>query len=86
MTDERPYITCRELLGFLDVYLDGELAPERRYEFDRHLAVCPPCRNYIEQYRLTIRAAKSAYAADPDAPAPEDVPAELIALILRSRG
>src|SRR5438876_7946111 len=46
MTQE-PYITCRELIEFLHLYLDGELPPERVVEFERHLSVCDSCVHYL---------------------------------------
>jgi anti-sigma factor RsiW len=79
---ERPYITCRELLDFLHLYLDGELPADRVSEFERHLGVCDPCRTYIREYRRTVALGKAAFAPS-DAPA--DVPAELVEAILRVR-
>lgn len=81
--EERPYITCRELLDFLHLYLEDELPEERRSEFDRHLSVCDPCRAYIRQYEEAIRLGKAAFA-DPAAPA-ADTPEELVQAILKSR-
>jgi anti-sigma factor RsiW len=86
MTEDRPYITCQELLDFLYLYLEDELPPHRRHEFERHLAVCEPCRNYIRQYELTIRLGKVAHgSADAGSSAPEDTPEQLVQAILRSR-
>lgn len=78
----RPYITCRELLDFLHLYLDGELPADRRHEFDRHLGVCEPCRRYIREYRQTVAMGKAAFPASDE---PADAPEELIAAILRAR-
>ena len=75
MTD-RPYLPCTEIIGFLADYLDGELPPERRSEFDRHLAVCPSCVAYLESYKETIRLAKGS-----ELPV-EEAPEELIKAIL----
>jgi len=75
MTD-RPYLPCTEIIGFLADYLDGELPPDRRSEFDRHLAVCPSCVAYLESYKETIRMAKGS-----ELPV-EEVPEELIKAIL----
>jgi anti-sigma factor RsiW len=80
--EERPYITCRELLEFLNLYLDGELPEERRAEFDRHLGVCEPCRSYIREYRQAVELGRDAFAASDE---PADAPEELVAAILRSR-
>lgn len=79
---EKPYITCRELLGFLNLYLAGELADERKAEFDRHLSVCDPCRSYIREYRQTIAMGKSAFAPSDE---PSDAPEQLIRAILEAR-
>jgi anti-sigma factor RsiW len=57
---ERPYITCRELIDFLYLYLEGELPEDRQVEFERHLAVCTPCREYIHQYQESIKLGKAA--------------------------
>ncbi len=49
---DRPYITCRELIEFLD--------PERKRETDRHLASCGSCLSYWRSYRTTISLARRA--------------------------
>lgn len=77
-------ITCREVLDFLMSYLDGELATGPRAEFEKHLALCPPCVAYLESYRATIRLGKSA-CAEADAPAVGQVPEELVKAILAAR-
>ena len=84
MSDDRPYITCRELIDFLYLYLENELPGDRRREFERHLGVCDPCRLYIRQYEESIRLGKDAFA-DPDRPAGETVPDELVRAILAAR-
>jgi len=81
---ERPYITCRELLDFLYLYLENELPGDRRIEFERHLGVCEACREYIRQYEESIRLGRDAYA-DPDRPAADEAPEELVQAILQAR-
>ena len=83
--DERPYITCRELIEFLHLYLDGELPPDRVVEFERHLSVCESCVNYIETYKQAIALGKAA-CRDWDAPAGEEFPEEFVAAVLTARG
>jgi anti-sigma factor RsiW len=78
---ERRYITCHELLDFLYLYLEDELPEDRRIEFDRHLSVCDPCREYIRQYQDAIRFGRSAYQ-DLDA---AETPEELVRAILKAR-
>ena len=79
-----PYITCRELIEFLNLYLDGELPPERVAEFERHLSVCDSCVNYLATYEKTIALGKAA-CEDLDSPVGADVPEELVAVILSAR-
>jgi anti-sigma factor RsiW len=52
----RPTMTCRELVGLVTEYLEGSLPSAERVRFERHVAVCPPCRGYLAQIRETIRA------------------------------
>ena len=80
-----PDLTCREFVRFLDDYIDGTQPTEVRAEFERHLAICPPCVDYLKTYRDTISLARAACAEDPSLPAPGDVPEELIQIILSSR-
>lgn len=73
-------MTCRELADFIMAYLDHELPPAQRAEFDRHLAICPACVDYLDSYEQTIRAARSS-ADSEEAAVPED----LIKAILAAR-
>jgi len=57
-----PELTCRELVAFLDDYVAGELAPERRAVFERHLAGCLDCRRYLQSYRATVELGRAAFA------------------------
>jgi anti-sigma factor RsiW len=77
-------MTCRELVGFLSAYLDGELTADIRARFATHLAGCAACSAYLESYRATVRLAKDAFR-DPDAPVPSDVPDDLVQAILAAR-
>jgi len=77
-------MTCRELVGFLAAYLNGELSVGVRARFDAHLAGCSACSAYLESYRATVGVAKDAFQ-DPDAPVPSDVPEDLVQAILSAR-
>ena len=72
---------CRECDEFLIDFLEGTLPADQAEEFQRHLALCPRCVEYLERYRTTMRAERAAFDADTP-PAPEDVPEEIIAAIL----
>ena len=77
---QKPYITCRELISFIADYLDGKLGEDARYEFDRHLSVCPSCVAYLASYRETIRMMKTA--ASPPALLRDEAPDELVDAII----
>ena len=78
-------ITCRELVEFLMMYLDGELAIDQRERFDRHLSVCPACTVYLNAYVEAVRMGKAA-CAPLDEPVHDDVPEDLVRAILAARG
>ena len=78
-------MTCRELSGFLDEYLAGNLAPEERAPFETHLAECPDCVTYLRSYADTIQLGKDA-CRDPDDPVPPAVPDALVQAIVAARG
>ena len=77
------YLVCEEVLEFLHDYLAGELAPDRRVEFERHLEGCDSCRAYLSTYRATILLARGAERARRLA---DEMPAELARAILAARG
>ena len=74
-------MSCRDFAEFLLSYVDGELAPTVRAEFDAHLAACPDCVRYLEQYVDTITAVPLAFADEDLA----RIPDELVQAILASR-
>lgn len=76
-------MTCREVAEFLMRYLDGELSPAERAEFERHLAVCAACVSYLDSYRKTVEVERLAHAGDRDAT--ERVPEGLVRAILEAR-
>ncbi len=78
-------MTCRELIEFVMAYLDRELPEGQRAEFERHLAVCPSCVNYLETYKITVEMCRAACRDDLDKPVPSSVPAGLVEAILRAR-
>jgi len=50
-------LTCRELVELVTGYLEGALAADDLERFERHLAGCDACVEYVEQIRLTVAAA-----------------------------
>ena len=76
-------MTCRELYGFLDEFLDGVLDAATHRSFDRHLEVCAACRRYLASYRTTLSVARAAELAD--RPAGTEAPEELVRAVLHAR-
>ncbi len=50
----RRMMTCRELVELVTDYVEGRLDAERLARFEEHLAECPVCVVYVEQFRQTI--------------------------------
>ena len=73
---------CRECDEFLGDYVAGELPAEVLATFEQHLARCRNCRVYLEQYRATIKAGKTACDAYKDG---LRMPEELIQAILATK-
>lgn len=78
-----PFLTCRQMADFLGEYFEGLLPVPQRREFERHLAVCPPCIHYLESYKATVLLAKESCRAE--TPKPESPPEALIQAILAAR-
>ena len=51
---------CRECDEFLVDYVAGELPSDVLATFELHLSRCRNCRTYLDQYRATIEAGKTA--------------------------
>lgn len=50
-------LTCKEIVELVTDYLEDRLTAEERLRFEEHLHWCPPCVQYLDQMRTTIRAA-----------------------------
>jgi anti-sigma factor RsiW len=77
------WITCREVVDFLDRYLTGELEPAAVAKFERHLSECPPCVAYMHTYEAASVVGKAVLAGAGEVP--EDVPEDLVQAIVRAR-
>jgi len=51
MTD----LACKELVEIITDYLEGTLPERDRARFDEHILTCPPCREYVQEMRTTLR-------------------------------
>ncbi|MCX8061858.1 MAG: zf-HC2 domain-containing protein [Anaerolineales bacterium] len=67
MTAHRP--SCREMLGSLSEYLDGELEAELCAAIESHLSECENCRIVVDTLRKTITLYHQHAEEDPQLPA-----------------
>lgn len=49
-------MNCYEAIDLMGDAIEGTLMPAARAGLDDHFAECPPCRNYMDQLRLTCEA------------------------------
>jgi predicted anti-sigma-YlaC factor YlaD len=73
-------MTCRELIEFLNDYVDDDLPDDQRKRFDEHLGLCSECRKYLATYRQTIRISKAAMKEQKAV-----IPEKLVKAILASK-
>lgn len=57
-------LTCKEMVELVTDYLEGKLSAEQRFRFEKHLAACHGCTNYVEQMRKTIQITGQLSEAD----------------------
>ncbi len=60
----REDLACQEMVELITDYLEHELSRSERRRFERHLAGCEHCSEYLEQMRLTIRLTGRLRAED----------------------
>jgi anti-sigma factor RsiW len=77
-------VNCRDFVGFLMSYLDGELSDPQRLVFEQHMGDCPGCVTYLDTYRETVRLGR-AICSEPEGALPDDVPEQLVRAILAAR-
>jgi anti-sigma factor RsiW len=60
----RREIVCQQAVELVTDYLEGTLPRAARRRFEKHLAACPHCTEYLAQIRATIRLAGSVTPGD----------------------
>lgn len=50
-------LVCQQVVEMVTAYLEDALARSDRRRFEKHLAGCPHCTEYLAQMRETIRLA-----------------------------
>ncbi len=76
-------LNCKEFEQFIDDYIDGSLPENVSRKVYLHLLACGDCRSYITAYQSSIEMGK-AICDKLDSEVPEDVPEELITLVLEN--
>jgi anti-sigma factor RsiW len=75
----RPEIVCQQAVELMTDYLEGAMTRPVRRRFERHLAQCPHCTEYLAQIQAVITLAGRATPDDLTPRAQDD----LIALYRR---
>ncbi len=44
---------CEDLVGIINDYIEGEMNPRFRAEFERHMGDCSSCLAFFETYKKT---------------------------------
>ena len=74
-------ITCREFNDFIIQYIEGTLTDKQSTLFNRHMRVCPMCRNFLKTYIAAYKAKDHIFPYE-DIDVPDAVPQDLIEAIL----
>ena len=74
-------LSCQQLETFLVDYLDGKLNDEQRRAFEEHISLCPPCVQYVEDYKSAISLGKDCFKKEADE-CTEQIPEQLVSAIL----
>lgn len=56
--------SCRALYRVLSDYFDGTLSEEDARQVRGHIAACPPCGVYLEQFRTVYQSCGTVEPAD----------------------
>ncbi len=75
-------ITCAEFERFVVDHYEGQLSERERRRFERHMAMCPPCRVSWRSYVKAVALGRRLFAdeaADDPAPVDEDLVAAVLA-------
>lgn len=70
-------ITCREFNDFVIDYTENLLSDKQVLLFERHMKVCPMCRNFMKTYIATIKAGEAFFPYN-DTQVPSEVPEDLL--------
>lgn len=57
-------VTCKDCVDLLADYLEGGLAVELEKALDEHICACPPCLEFLDEYRGATKICRRALAED----------------------
>ncbi len=57
-------LSCQELTELLTDYLEGEISFADRVRFRMHQAMCPSCKLYVDQMKVTVDSLGAIPAPD----------------------
>ena len=72
-------MNCKDVIDVLNAYTDGELPDKLCASFEKHIADCSPCRNFLDGYKKTSHLARRTST---DSVTHEDPPEALVEAIL----
>ena len=76
-------MNCREFVEFIIDYLDGELPADQASVFEEHMHLCPPCIEYLQSYRTSVKLSADVCRCTDEVP--PEVPEKLVQAILAAR-
>lgn len=53
-------VNCKHCIDLLVDYLEGLLPEEEEKRLDEHFMACPPCLDFLDQYRASSRLCRRA--------------------------
>jgi anti-sigma factor RsiW len=66
-------LTCKELVELVTDYLEGALSRRDHKRFEKHIAGCTNCTEYVAQFRETIRLTGTLRERDIPRPAADEL-------------
>ncbi len=68
MQDEKHSENCKQMFTLLSEYLDRELEAQSCEELEKHLQDCPPCIEFLESLKRSVRLCKECGSAEAPPP------------------
>jgi RNA polymerase sigma-70 factor (ECF subfamily) len=72
------YSNCKDLFAALSSYLDAELPPGDCAEIEAHIADCPPCIEFVNSLKKTVKLCKDCSPSTELPPLPDEVRTRLL--------